>query len=189
MIEYANESVIKLLKQYDMLSKSLKYITSHEERRDISYQMTRIIQDVIEITNSSYEIKYLKAEKKTAYLMDEEKSRLLELINLINERRTYVNNQIINNRELTGINLETEMLLGEDKLEEYKEQVKVIDRYKNNIKLEEELKNEIKTLDINIKRANDKLKNNDKINKQLEEKMIRLLEKTFEQLSLFDLED
>ena len=187
MIEYANESVIKLLKQYDMLSKSLKYITSHEERRDISYQMTRIIQDVIEITNSSYEIKYLKAEKKTAYLMDEEKSRLLELINLINERRTYVNNQIINNRELTGINLETEMLLGEDKLEEYKEQVKVIDRYKNNIKLEEELKNEIKTLDINIKRANDKLKNNDKINKQLEEKMIRLLEKTFEQLSLFEL--
>lgn len=187
MIEYASESVIKLLKQYDMLSKSLKYTTIGEERTDICYQMTRIIQDVIEITNNSYEIKYLKVEKRTAYLMDEEKSRLLELINLINERRTYVNNQIINNRELTGINLDPGMLLGEDKLEEYKEQVKVIDRYKNNIKLEETLKNEILTLDNNIKRANDKIKNNDKINRQLEEKLIRILDKAFEKLSLFEL--
>lgn len=187
MIEYASESVIKLLKQYDMLSKSLKYTTNREEKTDICYQMTKIIQDVIEITNNSYEIKYLKIEKKAAYLMDEEKTRLLELINLINERRTYVNNQIINNRELTGISLDPGMLLGEDKLEEYKEQVKVIDRYKNNIKLEETLKNEIETLDINIKRANDKLKNNDKINNQLEEKLIRILDKAIEKLSLFEL--
>lgn len=187
MIEYASESVIKLLKQYDMLSKSLKYTTNSEERTDICYQMTRIIQDVIEITNNSYEIKYLKVEKRTAYLMDEEKSRLLELINLINERRTYVNNQIINNKELTGISLDLGMILGEDKIEDYKEQVKVIDRYKNNIKLEETLKNEIASLDINIKRANDKLKNNDKLNKQLEEKLIRILDKAFENLSLFEL--
>ena len=187
MIEYANESVIKLLKQYDMLSKSLKYTANGEERRDLCYQMTRIIQDVIELTNNSYEIKYLKVEKRTAYLMDEEKTRLLELINLINERRSYINNQIINNRELTGINLEVEPLLGEDKLEEYKEQVKVIDRYKNNIKLEETLKNEIATLDINIKRANDKIRNNDKLNKQLEEKLVRILDRAFEKLSLFEL--
>lgn len=187
MIEYASESVIKLLKQYDMLSKSLKYIKEIEERRDISIQMTRIIQDVIELTNNSYEIKYLKVEKRTAYLMDEEKSRLLELINLINERRAYVNNQIINNRELTGINLDPGTILGEDKLEEYKEQVKVIDRYKNNIKTEETLKNEIATLDNNIRRANDKIRNNDKMNRQLEEKLIRILDKAFEKLSLFEL--
>lgn len=187
MIEYASESVIKLLKQYDMLSKSLKYTTNGEERTDLCYQMTRIIQDVIEITNNSYEIKYLKVEKRTAYLMDEEKSRLLELINLINERRTYINNQIINNRELTGISLDPGMILGEEKIEDYKEQVKVIDRYKNNIKLEETLKNEIASLDINIKRANDKIKNNDKLNKQLEEKLIRILDKAFENLSLFEL--
>ena len=187
MIEYASESVIKLLKQYDMLSKSLKYTTNGEERTDLCYQMTRIIQDVIEITNNSYEIKYLKVEKRTAYLMDEEKSRLLELINLINERRTYINNQIINNRELTGISLDPGMILGEEKIEDYKEQVKVIDRYKNNIKLEETLKNEIASLDINIKRANDKIKNNDKLNNQLEEKLIRILDKAFENLSLFEL--
>jgi len=187
MIEYASESVIKLLKQYDMLSKSLKYITNMQERRDISIQMTRIIQDVIELTNNSYEIKYLKVEKRTAYLMDEEKARLSELINLINERRAYVNNQIINNRELTGITLDFGTILGEEKLEEYKEQVKVIDRYKNNMKLEETLKNEIITLDNSVKRANDKLKNNDKLNKELEEKLIRILDKAFEKLSLFEL--
>ena len=73
------------------------------------------------------------------------------------------------------------------KLEDFKEQVKVIDRYKNNIKLEETLKNEIASLEINIKRANDKIRNNDKINKQLEEKMIKILEKAFENLSLYEL--
>ena len=134
MIEYANETVIKLLKQYDMLSKSLKYTTNSNEGREICYQMTRIIQNVIEITNKNYEVKYLKLEKRTAFLMEEEKSRLLELINLVNERRTYINNQIINNRELTGINIDIVSILGEEKLEEYKEEVKIIDRYKNNIK-------------------------------------------------------
>ena len=187
MIEYANESVIKLLKQYDMLSKSLKYTTNPAEAREICYQMTKIIQDVIELTNKNYEIKYLKVEKRTTFLMDEEKNRLLELINLINERRTYVNNQIINNRELTGVNLDVNYILGEEKLEEYKEQVRIIERYKNNVKVEETLKNEIATLETNIKRANDKIKNNERLNKQLEEKMIRLLEKSFEKLSLFEL--
>ena len=187
MIEYANESVIKLLKQYDMLSKSLKYTTNPNEGREICYQMTRIIQNVIEITNKNYEVKYLKLEKRTAFLMEEEKSRLLELINLINERRTYINNQIINNRELTGINIDITSILGEEKLEEYKEEVKIIDRYKNNIKEEEILKNEILALETSIKRANDKIKNNERLNKQLEEKMIRILDKNFNNLSLFEL--
>ena len=189
MIEYANESVIRLLKQYDMLSKSLKYTTDIEQSRDISYQMTKIIQDVIELTNKSYEVKYLKIAKRNVYLMDEEKSRLLELINLVSERRAYVNNQVINNRELTGIEIDTGVLLGEDELDNYKEQVKVIDRYKNNIKLESTLKDEILVLDENIKRANEKINNNKNLNKQLEEKMIRILDRAFEKFSLFELRE
>ncbi len=189
MIEYANESIIKLLKQYDMLSKTLKITTDLKQKNDICYQMTKIIQNVLETTNAIYEEKYTTVAKRSVYLMDEEKNRLLELINLINERRVYVNNQIINNKEITGINLDTGMILGEDKIEEYKSQVKIIERYKNNIRLEGVLKEEIVSLDMAIKKANEKINHNHSLNKQLEEKMIKLLENAFTKLSLYELQE
>ena len=55
MIEYANDSVIKLLKQYDMFAKSLRYIVDVSEKNDICNQMTKIIREVLDITNSIYE--------------------------------------------------------------------------------------------------------------------------------------
>lgn len=187
MIEYANESATKLLKQYEMLSKSLKFTRDYSQREEISYQMTKILQSYLEITNMSYENKYEKVVSKSVYLMDEEKSRLLELINLINERRTYINNQIATNTELTGISLEIDEIMGEDKVEEYKNQVKIIDRYKSNIKLEGVLKEEIQVLDSNIKRAKEKINNNRNLNRQLEDRMIRILDKAFDKLCLHEL--
>lgn len=189
MIEYANESIIKLLKQYDMLSKSLNFTTDLNQKKDICDQMTKIIQDVLEQTNTIYEEKYTKVSRRSVYLMDEEKTRLLELINLINERRVYVNNQIANNRELTGMDIYIDDILGEDKLEDYKVQVKIIDKYKNNIKLESVLKDEIKSLDINIKKANDKINNNKNLNRQLEEKMIKVVDNALIKLSLYELQE
>ena len=187
MTEYANESATKLLKQYEMLSKSLRFTRDYSQRDEICYQMTKILQSYLEITNLNYQSKYMKVVNKTAYLMDEEKSRLLELINLINERRTYINNQIASNAELTGISLEVEEIMGEDRVEEFKNQVKVIDRYKNNIKLEGVLKEEILNLDNSIKRANEKINNNKNLNRQLEDRMIRILDKAFEKISLNEL--
>lgn len=189
MIEYANEFIIRLLKQYDMFSKSLKFITDLKQKKDICDQMTKIIEDVLSQTNKIYEEKYLKVSRRTVYLMDEEKTRLLELINLINERRVYVNNQITNNKELTGITIECSSILGEEKLDEYKSQVKIIDKYKNNIRAEGSLKEELTTLEGNIKKANNKIANNKNLNKQLEEKMIRIVEDALTKLSLFELQD
>jgi len=189
MIEYANEFVIKLLKQYDMLTKSLSFITDLKQKKDICDQMTKIIQSVLEQTKVIYEEKYQKISNRSVYLMDEEKNRLLELINLINERRVYVNNQIINNKELTGITLSGESVLGEEKLEEYKSQVKIIDKYKNNVRMEGILKEEITNLENNIKKANNKISNNKNLNKQLEEKMIRVVDDALTKLSLYELQD
>lgn len=189
MIEYANEFIIKLLKQYDMFSKSLKFITDLKQKRDIFDQMTKIIEEVLNATNKIYEEKYKKVSNRTVYLMDEEKTRLLELINLVNERRVYVNNQITNNREITGITIDGGIVLGEDKLEEYKSQVKIIDKYKNNVRAEGILKEELTTLEANIKKANNKIANNKNLNKQLEEKMIRIIEGALTKLSLFELQD
>lgn len=189
MIEYANESVIKLLKQYDMFSKSLKYTSDLKQKNDICDEMTKIIQTVLEITNTIYEEKFKKVENRSVYLMSEERTRLLELINLINERRAYVNNQVVSNKELTGIGIDVGTILGENKLEEYKQQVKIIERYKNNIKLEGVLKEEIKSLDSSIKKANEKIKNNEKLNNQLEERMTHILENAFKKLSLYELKE
>ena len=44
MIEYANESATRLLKQYEMLSKSLRFTRDYSQREEISVQMTKIIQ-------------------------------------------------------------------------------------------------------------------------------------------------
>lgn len=60
MIEYANDLVIKALKQYNMLSKSLELTRDLEQKDDICYQMTRIIKNVLDITNNIYEDKYKK---------------------------------------------------------------------------------------------------------------------------------
>lgn len=189
MIEYANDLVIKALKQYNMLSKSLELTRDLEQKDDICYQMTRIIKNVLDITNNIYEDKYKKILNRTTYLMDEEKNKLLELINLINERRTYVNNQITSNSDITGITIESESILGEDKLDDYKEEVKIIEKYKNNIKLDSTLKEEISKLNVSIKKAKDKISSNKLLNKQLEERMIKLLKKAFEKLSLYELKE
>ena len=187
MIEYVNDSVIKLLKQYDMLAKSLKYINDITQRNDISDQMTKIIKQVLVITNSIYEKKYSQLLNRKVYLIDDEKNRLLELINLINERVVYVNNQLTSNEDLTGISFVPDSILGEDKLDEYKSNLKVIERYQNNIRLENTLKDDIKNLDVTIKKANNKIANNKNLNRQLEERMIRVVEKALNQLSLFEL--
>ena len=172
-----------------MFSKSLKYTSDLKQKNDICDEMTKIIQSVLEITNAIYEEKFKKVEKRSVYLMSEERTRLLELINLINERRAYVNNQVVSNKELTGIGIDVQTILGEEKLEEYKQQVKIIERYKNNIKLEGILKEEIKSLDSSIKKANDKIKNNENLNSQLEERMTHLLENAFKKLSLYELKE
>ena len=189
MIEYANEFVIQLLKQYDMLSKSLNFITDLKQKKDICDQMTKIIQNVLDKTKAIYEEKYKKILERSVYLMDEEKNRLLELINLINERRVYVNNQISNNKELTGITIDSNSVLGEEKLDNFKSQVKIIDKYKNNIRMEGILKEEIVSLENNIKKANNKISNNKNLNKQLEEKMIRIIDNALTKLSLYELQD
>ena len=189
MIEYANPEVIKLLKQYKMLSKSLKFTTDLKQRNDLYDQMTKIIENVLEITNKIYKEKYIQISNRSVYLMKDEKNRLLELINLINERKTYVNNQIETNKELTGITIYNDNILGEENLEKYQNQVKIIDKFKNNIHLEIVLKEEIKSLDYNIKKANAKISNNQLLNKRLETNMIKIIDEALEKLSLYELKE
>ena len=151
--------------------------------------MTLIIKQVIGITNSIYEKKYKQIIAQSVFLMDDERRRLSELIHLIQERRVYVNNQISSNQELTGVVFDVPEILGEDKLDEYKSNVKMIDRYKSNVQTELILKDEIQTLDSTISKVNHKISNNKILNKQLEDKMIRIVDSAISSLSLYELKE
>ncbi|MEE3343366.1 MAG: hypothetical protein VZS44_04695 [Bacilli bacterium] len=189
MLEYANDSVIRALKQYDMLAKSLKLIADYEQRQDISLQMTKIIQRVLELTNNIYENKYLKLENKTTYLMDDEKNRLIEIVNLIIERKEYINNQIASNEELTGITIDPIGALGEEKLNEYQEEIDIIEQYKKNANINNTLREELAQLNISIKKAKEKIGTNKIVNRQLEDKMKRILNRAIEKFSLKELKE
>lgn len=189
MIEYANERVTKNLKQYDMLLKSLKYIPSNEEKTAIYYQMTKIAKQIISLTNEIYESQYNKLENKKTFLMEEEKNKLLAIISLINERKAYINNQIQSNREITALDIETQPILGEDKIEEYKNKVKVIEKYNLNLKTHESLIDEIKELNDRINKAKAKIESNQYLNIQLENKMKKILNNAFDKLNLHELKE
>jgi len=189
MIEYANENITKSLKQYDMLLKSLKYIPSNEEKTAIYYQMTKITELIILQTNEIYERQYNKLKNKETLLMEEEKARLLEIISLINERKAYISNQIKSNREITALDIEETMILGEDMLEEYKKKVKIIEKYNSNVKTHATLIEEIKELNDKITKAKTKIESNKYLNIQLENKMKKLLSAAFEKLNLYELKE
>ena len=189
MIEYANERVTKSLKQYDMLLKSLKYIPSNEEKTAIYYQMTKLTEQIISLTNEIYESQYNKLEMKKTFLMEEEKSKLVGIISLINERKAYINNQIQSNREVTALDIEVPQILGEDKIEEFKRKVKIIEKYNSNIKLHASLIEEIEELNEKIKKAQTKIEGNKYLNVQLENKIKKILSTAFEKLNLYELKE
>jgi len=189
MIEYANEKVTKNLKQYDMLLKSLKYIPSNEEKTAIYYQMTKITEQILSFTNEIYERQYNKLQNKKTFLMEEEKNKLLEIISLINERKAYINNQIQSNREVTALDIKIEPILGEDKIEEIKKKVKIIEKYNNNLKTHASLIDEINELNERIEKAKTKIEGNKYLNIQLENKMKKILSAAFEKLNLHELKE
>lgn len=189
MIEYANERVTKSLKQYDMLLKSLKYIPSNEEKTAIYYQMTKITEQIISLTNEIYEGQYNKLQSKKTFLMEEEKNKLLGIISLINERKAYINNQIQSNREVTALDIETPIILGEDQIEGFKRKVNIIEKYNSNLKMHASLIEEIEELNEKIEKAKTKIEGNKYLNVQLENKLKKILSAAFEKLNLYELKE
>ena len=129
MIEYLNEKIKRCQKQYDMLLKSLKYIPNYQEKSAIYYQMTKITEKILEYTNEEYEKKYNILLSKKAFLIEDEKSKMEAIINLINERKTFISNTIESNKEKTNLDINNIEVLGEENLENYKNKLRIIDKY------------------------------------------------------------
>lgn len=187
MLEYTSRQITQLIRQYEMFLKSLNILTSNLDKEKIFIQMNKIEEKILEETNSIYEEEYMLLLGSNTYLVKEEKERLLCLIKLIEDRIQYVKDSRSKHKEITGYNVDYPMVLGEDKLGEFKRNVKIIDKFNENKKKENQLSLEINELDAKISEAIKKIKNNKSLNTTLEKKMINLLTKVFDKLELYKL--
>ena len=146
MVSYNNSNVVQYLRQYEMFSNSLKLVRNKEEREMIIKQLTKLEYKIIEMTNESYEEEYYTLANKECSLLDEEKKRVSMLIDLINQRLTYVEKRCNDHYQLTGETLDVSDVLGANTLDTLENRVKIIDKYSKNVKLKEELENEVKKL-------------------------------------------
>lgn len=187
MISYNGSSVIQSLRQYEMFANSLRLVKSREEKNMIIKQLTKLELKIIEQTNEVYEEEYYTLYNRECGLLEDEKKRITMLIDLINQRLSYVEKRCNDHYQLTGESLDTSDVLGADTLDNLENRVKIIDKYTKNIKLQAELKNEVKSLSNKISLAEEKIDINKNLNIELESKFKELFSTTFEKLGLYQL--
>lgn len=187
MISYNGSNVIQSLRQYEMFANSLRLVKSREEKNMIIKQLTKLELKIIEQTNEVYEEEYYTLYNRECGLLEDEKKRITMLIDLINQRLSYVEKRCNDHYQLTGESLDTSDVLGADTLDNLENRVKIIDKYTKNIKLQAELKNEVKSLSNKISLAEEKIDINKSLNIELESKFKELFSTIFEKLGLYQL--
>ena len=102
-----------------MFLNSLKLTKDDIQKERICDQLDKIEKQILLDTNSEYEEEYLMLlSKKTRYI-EEEKTRLRNIITLINDRKDYLNKRKNDHKKITGSLVELTSFLGEDKLDTY----------------------------------------------------------------------
>ncbi len=188
-MNYTKREVIRRLKQYDMFLNSLSLATDAVQRERICDQLDKIEKQILLETNSEYEEEYMLLLGQNTEFFDEEKKRLRDLISLIMERRQYLENRKVRHKKVTGSLVELTTFLGEDKLNDFKRRLKIIEKYEENKEKQEKLIREIKELDIKISEASRKVKANMRLNESLENKMIAMVNEALNKLDCYKLTD
>ena len=150
-MNYTKREVIRRLKQYDMFLNSLSLATDAVQRERICDQLDKIEKQILLETNSEYEEEYMLLLGQNTEFFDEEKKRLRDLISLIMERRQYLENRKVRHKKVTGSLVELTTFLGEDKLNDFKRRLKIIEKYEENKEKQEKLIREIKELMNSVK--------------------------------------
>lgn len=184
MLEYTSREVVQAQKQYDMLLASLEYCDD-SDKEDIFIELNKIEENILNATNDIYEEFYNKLANNTSTFIDEERERLTNMISLVEDRIKYLDSRKEKHKKVTNTVVEEPRILGKSELNDYKKRVEIIDKYKQNIKLKQELNKEISVLEEKERICLSKLKANDKINVELEEKMQEILSKSFNAMDLY----
>ena len=187
MISYNNSDVVQYLRQYDMFANSLNLIKNDNERNMIVKQLTKLEEKIISLTNDIYEEEYNALVNHECDLFDDERKRLNSLVELINQRLSYVEKRCNNHYQLTGDSINVNDVLGADKLDIFENKIRIIDKYLSNIKLEKDLEEDIKSLTNKIALASEKIDINQSLNVELENTFKETLNSAFADLDLYDL--
>ena len=189
MMSYNNNDAVQCLRQYEMFANSLNLVREPGQREMIIKQLTKLEEKIIDLTNEEYEEEYHALANKECEFFDDEKRRLSMLIDLINQRLSYIEKRCNNHYELTGDSINVKAVLGASELDDLENRVRIIDKYNKNTKLEKELKEEVKSLTNKIDLAGEKIDINKSLNTKLETVFKRTLNNAFEKLHLYDLLD
>ena len=187
MVSYNNSNVVQCLRQYDMFANSLNLVKTREERDMIIKQLTKLEKKIIELTNEVYEDEYYALANKECGLIDEEQTRLNMLVDLINQRLSYIEKRCNNHYQLTGETIDIDDVLGVSTLNELEERIKIIDKYDKNVKLEKELTNDVESLANKITLASEKIEINKSLNQELEKSFFEVLNNAFHKCNYYDL--
>ena len=189
MVSYNNSNVVQCLRQYDMFANSLNLVKTRDEKNMIIKQLTKLEKKIIELTNEVYEEEYYGLANKECGLIEEELSRLNMLIELINQRLSYVEKRCNSHYQLTGESIDVSDVLGASTLDNLEDRIKIIAKYGKNIKLEKELKEEVESLTNKITLATEKIDINKNLNQELEKRFCELLASSFEKCGFYELFD
>lgn len=186
-MNYTNREVVRRLKQYDMFLNSLELTQDSLQQERICDQLDKIEKQILLETNTEYEEEYMVLLGEETKLFSEEKNRLRSIISLIEDRKKYLEERKLKHKKITGSLVELTTFLGEDKLQEFKNRLRIIEKYEDNKVKQEKIIKEMKSLDIKISEASRNVKANTRLNESLENKMIKKLETVLEELNLFSL--
>ena len=187
MVSYNDSNVVQCLRQYDMFANSLNLVKTREEKDMIIKQLTKLENKIIQLTNEIYEEEYNALANKECGLIEDEQDRLGMLIELINQRLSYVEKRCNNHYQLTGDTIDISDVLGANSLNLFEERIKIIDKYDKNIKLEKELNREVESLNNKISLASEKIDINRALNQELERSFIKTLEDGFSKCGFYSL--
>lgn len=186
-MNYTNREVVRRLKQYDMFLNSLELTDDNLQRERICDQLDKIEKQILLETNTEYEEEYMTLLSEEPKLFSEEKARLRNIISLIEDRKKYLEERKLKHKRITGSLVELTTFLGEDKLLDFKNRLRIIEKYEDNKVKQEKIIKEMKSLDIKISEASRNVKANTRLNENLESKMIKKIENTLEELNLYSL--
>lgn len=179
MMESNLEEAQALLKQYKMFSKALNFIDDHNDKMDVCSEMDKLENKILYLTNISYEKELEKISSEKASFLKDERLKLQRLVDIISSRIDYINLSLKRHKLSTGNALTACKVKDEDRLAEYKNNIRIIDKYRENLKNRSDLIADVKDLEIKISSAMDRMESNKKANLQLEKKMISFLSRVF----------
>ena len=188
-MNYTNREVVRRLKQYDMFLSSLELTNDDLQRERICDQLDKIEKQILLETNTEYEEEYMTLLSEEPKLFSEEKARLRNIISLIEDRKKYLEERKLKHKRITGSLVELTTFLGEDKLLDFENRLRIIEKYEDNKVKQEKIIKEMKSLDIKISEASRNVKANTRLNESLENKMIKKIDNVLEELNLYSLVD